>query len=193
MKGVRNVTDEMIASLIKSKNSEGLEELSVKHKKRCVSLASRICGRENGEEVFYEALNVLFQNGDSITSENLLPYLLKTVRNLSLKKREYLLAKKRGGNETTISLEEELFPSGEKVVCDTPENLTEAKEIAEYINRFLKTLSKDTRMIFVCRCYFGMTVSQTAKHLKIGESKVKTSLSRTRKELKNHLERNGLL
>lgn len=179
--------------MTEEQKTELITKLEARYKNRCISLCKRICGRENGEEVFSDALAVVYRNAESLSGENAPHFLLKTVRNLALKKREYLSARKRGGNAEVHSLEEELFPAGENVVCDTPESLMEVKETAEQINAYLKNLSKDARMIFVCRCYFGMSVSQTAKHLKISESKVKTSLSRTRKELKDHLERNGLL
>lgn len=193
MKGGESVTDERIVALLREKNETALAEIKAKYQKRCVLLASRICSKEDGEEIFSDALMTVFKNADAVTGENLFPYLSRTVRNLALKKREYLTAKKRGGTDADVPYEEDLFPSGENVSSFSPESLAEMKETAEFISRYLKGISPDARMIFVCRCYFGMSVEGTAKHLKISESKVKTSLSRTRKDLKNHLERNGLL
>lgn len=187
------MTDERIASLLREKNETALGEIDARYRRKCVALASRICSREDANEIFSDALLVLLKNADAVTGENLFAYLSRTVRNLALKRRETLSAKKRGGNEEQVPFEEALFPSGENVAVTTPEDIAEAKETAEFISRYLKGISPDARKIFVCRCYFGMSVEAAAKHLKISESKVKTSLSRTRKDLKAYLERNGLL
>ena len=60
------------------------------------------------------------------------------------------------------------------------------------MNDFLGTLSKDKRMIFVRHYWFGETISEISKRYGFSESKVKTSLHRTREKLRKFLEKKGV-
>ena len=69
------------------------------------------------------------------------------------------------------------------------ENSLNENEISEYINEFLKTLSKENRIIFMRRYWFSESIKEIAANYNLSESKVKTSLHRTRKKLRDFLER----
>lgn len=185
--------DEDLIALLKANSDEAIFELNRRYRKTGEGLARRICGKEYADEVFSDALMVVLHGQEFDCVPALSAFLFRAVRNLALKKREFNSAKKRMCESITLSFDESLFPSGENVVADDPESLFSAKETAQYINGYLERLSPDARKIFVCRCYFGMSVKETARHLKISESKIKTSLHRTRNELKELLERNGLI
>jgi RNA polymerase sigma-70 factor (ECF subfamily) len=60
------------------------------------------------------------------------------------------------------------------------------------MNDFLGTLSKDKRMIFVRHYWFGETISEISKRYGFSESKVKTTLHRTREKLRKFLEKKGV-
>ena len=60
------------------------------------------------------------------------------------------------------------------------------------MNDFLGTLSKDKRMIFVRYYWFGETISEISKRYGFSESKVKTTLHRTREKLRKFLEKKGV-
>ena len=64
--------------------------------------------------------------------------------------------------------------------------------IAALINRFLAAISRDNRMIFVRHYWFGETVCEIAARYDFSESKVKTSLHRTREKLKKFLLKEGV-
>ncbi|MBP0975739.1 MAG: RNA polymerase sigma factor [Oscillospiraceae bacterium] len=64
--------------------------------------------------------------------------------------------------------------------------------LAALINRFLAALSRDSRMIFVRHYWFGEAVSEIAARFDFSESKVKTSLHRTREKLKKFLLKEGV-
>ena len=68
-----------------------------------------------------------------------------------------------------------------------------AGEISAYIDDFLKTQKQETRVIFVRRYWYADPVKDIAQRMKISESKVKTVLFRTRKELQLYLAERGVV
>lgn len=66
------------------------------------------------------------------------------------------------------------------------------EELAELLNSFLDSLSHDNRVIFVRHYWFGESISEIAARFGFSESKVKTSLYRTRISLKNYLLKGGV-
>ena len=59
------------------------------------------------------------------------------------------------------------------------------------LNRFLDKLPKEKRLIFMRRYWYGESVAEIAGQFEISESKVKSSLFRTRNLLKYYLQREG--
>lgn len=66
------------------------------------------------------------------------------------------------------------------------------KKLETLMNDFLEKLSRDNRVIFVRHYWFGETVSEIAGSFSFSESKVKTSLHRTREKLKDYLFKKGV-
>ena len=60
------------------------------------------------------------------------------------------------------------------------------------MNDFLGTLSKEKRMIFVRHYWFGESISEISERYGFSESKVKTTLHRTREKLRKYLEKKGV-
>ena len=65
--------------------------------------------------------------------------------------------------------------------------------LREALGRFLSGLPKDTRIMFVERYWYMMSVREIAEVHGIGQSRVKMSLSRTRKKLEVFLREGELL
>lgn len=74
----------------------------------------------------------------------------------------------------------------------TVEKELEDAELAALINHFLKKQKKENRIIFVRRYYYSDSVKQIAERFGISESKVKSSLFRTRNGLREYLEKEGI-
>ena len=68
----------------------------------------------------------------------------------------------------------------------------EAGEIYKSINEFLKKTDKASRIIFVRRYYYADSIADIAKFFGFSESKVKSSLFRTRTKLRDFLEKEGI-
>ena len=60
------------------------------------------------------------------------------------------------------------------------------------LNIFLGTFTEATRLIFMRRYWFEDSVKDISKRYGIGESKVKTTLLRTRTSLRNFLAKEGI-
>ncbi len=115
-------------------------------------------------------------------------YLAKICRNTALKMLEKQQAEKRSAVIIELSQElSECLPD-KRSLEDTAE-----KELGDIISTFLRTVSKDNRIIFVRRYFLSETISDISKALGISESKVKSSLFRTRNKLRNYLTKEKLL
>lgn len=119
-----------------------------------------------------------------------LHFLGKITRNLALNKWEHLNAEKRGSGQTIFALAElqECIPS-----ADNTENIVDDLALVEVLNRFLGGLSKERRIIFMRRYWYFCSIKEIASSYSISESKVKMSLMRSRNELRNILEKEGIV
>jgi len=116
-------------------------------------------------------------------------YLGRIARNLALDKAAASSAKKRGGGEYTLALDElsEIVSGGTE-----PEKALENGEIAKAIDSFLGGLDAAKRKVFVRRYWYLDPVSEIAARLGLTESNVKSMLFRLRKDLARHLRKEGI-
>lgn len=120
--------------------------------------------------------------------QSLIAYISKTARNLAINKLHKRNAMKRGGDASALSLHEldECTPSNLSVESDT-----DSKLLSKAISTFLRSEKEDARNIFLRRYFFSDSVKDIAELLSVSESKVKSSLMRTRTRLKEHLLKEG--
>lgn len=113
------------------------------------------------------------------------PFLGKITRNLALNRIRREQAQKRGGGAVQVAVDElnECIPS----VGDAFEALEE-KRLTQLLNTFLAGLSQEKRVAFVLRYYYGTSILNIAGQLQCSESRVKSMLHRTRKQLRAYLE-----
>lgn len=104
-------------------------------------------------------------------------YLSRIARNVALDRYDYNTASMRNNGLTFAYEELALYlPSRE-------EN-TDALEFRAFINRFLRSLPKASRMMFIRRYWYGESITQIAGALDCSEEKVKSTLFRTRNKLR---------
>jgi RNA polymerase sigma-70 factor (ECF subfamily) len=111
-------------------------------------------------------------------------------RNLSFDRYKKFRAQKRGKNETELLLSElaKCIPAP----CSVEKEL-EDNEIAQIVSGFLKAQRQENRIIFLRRYWYGDSIAQIAKIFDVSESKVKSSLFRTRNQLRRYLEKEGVI
>ncbi len=117
----------------------------------------------------------------------LFAFLAKITRNLALDNYKRKNAEKR--NEQLVELAEELDRC--LSVADGTESKMNGKDLCYNISIFLKMQSPERRNLFLRRYWYMDSVKELAERFSISESKVKTTLFRVRKELKEFLEEGG--
>ena len=83
---------------------------------------------------------------------------------------------------------EECIPSGMTV-----ETELDAKELGASINRFLSSLSKEDRFLFVRRYWYADSVRELANMTSGSPNRISVRLFRLREKLRNTLTKEGLL
>ena len=112
---------------------------------------------------------------------------LKIVRNLSIKRLEFNLAKKRMKNQI------DAFDELHNILPDTSViEKYEYEELGKMISVFLSEEKKNMRNVFIRRYFFMDSIHDIADKYSYSESKVKNMLYHTRKKLKVFLEREGV-
>lgn len=117
-------------------------------------------------------------------------FIGKIVRNISVNRYLFKRSEKRGGSLTDVVLDElsEIVSDS-----DTEVELDERIELRDALNSFLSALPYRTRVIFVRRYWYSMSISDIARVAELSENNVKVILSRSREKLKKHLKDKGVV
>ena len=114
-------------------------------------------------------------------------FLARIARHLALNRCRELARLKRSAQIMELSAElEQCLPAPDDAACRLDE-----LALREAINGFLGTLREEKRNIFIRRYWFLDSVADIAGRFAISESKVKTTLSRCRAQLRAYLEQEG--
>ncbi len=181
--------DKEILELFRKRSEEAIDETSRKYGAFLNRIAYGILrSREDAEECVNDTYMRAWNNIPPDQPQHLSAFLGRITRNLALNRLEQMSASKRGGGQKALELDEleECIPAE----CDV-QRTVEEHELALLLNRFLKKLTKEKRIIFMKRYWYFCTVEEIASELGCSESKVKMSLHRTREKLKDFLLKNG--
>lgn len=180
--------DEEILEKLFSRDDLALGELQKKYGSRLLGLAARFLrSREDAEEAVNDAYLRTWNTIPPQRPDRLFAYVAQLCRYAALEKVDWLMAKKR--RAPVVELTEELCQC---IPDPAPQREAEGKEIGEALNGFLSSLDKEKRVMFLRRYWYGDPIRDIAARCGVGESKVKTTLFRLRKELKDHLEKEGI-
>lgn len=183
--------DIKIIDLFWQRDTAAIDETDKKYGQNCYRISRNILkNREDAEECVDDSYLSVWNSIPPNRPDSLAAYLYRIVRNCSFNRLKERLAQKRGGGETRLILDE---LEGCIASDFSVEKDFEAKELAEHINSFLYSLSKDDRVIFTCRYWLMLQTNEIAKRLGFSESKVRTSLHRSRKKLHKHLVKEELI
>lgn len=183
--------DREIIELYFCRSERAVTAVTEKYGKYCRFIAESILHSVQDSE---ECVNdVLMRTWETIPPKRpncLMTFLGRLTRNLALDKLRHMTAEKRGGGEVPLVLDElaELLPSGENV-----EKAADDMALTEIVNGFLGELKPQQRTVFMLRYWYMLPVKEVAKRLGISEGKVKMLLMRLRRQLKEILEKEGLL
>ena len=183
--------DEKIVEMYWSRSEDAISETSKKYGTYCHSIAYNILrNHADSEECVNDTYLSAWNSMPTKRPSKLGAFLAVITRNISLKKYNYYSAKKRGGTQVPLVLDELLdCVSGN----DTTEDIIETMHFEKVLNDFLESLSEQSRNIFVCRYWYFDSISTISVHFGISESKVKSMLHRTRKKLRSKLLEEGVI
>ena len=116
-------------------------------------------------------------------------WLARVARNAALDRSKYNGAACR--NSALAEAFEELEPWLIAAEGD-PQKALDEKEFRQMLNDFLRAQPPEARRFFLRRYWYGESVQEIAQAYGVKESKVKTSLFRTRERLRKELEREEL-
>ncbi len=183
--------DSQIIELYWQRNADAISETAGKYGAYCFQIADNILHDTEDSE---ECLNDTWLRAwDAMPPERpnvLRMFLAKITRNLSFDRFHARNAKKRGGGEMVLVLDElEECVAGRADV----ETAYEGKELSQCIGRFVRGLSERDGNVFVRRYFFTDPVAAIARRYGLTDNNVMVILSRTRKKLKLELRKEGYL
>lgn len=182
--------DNKIVELYWQRNESAISETQQKYGNYLTKIAYNILAdfedsRESVNDTYLKAWYSMPPQKPCVLST----FLGRITRQISIDIYRKKNAKKRQDSEYALALDE-LYDCASP---DSPVQELEAELLAKSISDYLMTVSDEARNIFVCRYYFFDSLRDIADHFGISESKIKSSLYRTRTGLKNYLEKEGLL
>lgn len=183
--------DAEILALYFARDEEALERTQKEYGAYCQRIAENILhdpldAQECVNDTWLRAWNTIPPNRPT----HLRLFLAKITRNLAFDRFKVMTAEKRGGGETALILEE----LAECVAADgNAEEAFFGKELESAINRFVRNLPEREGNLFIRRYFFAENLSQLALRYGLSANHAAVLLSRTRKKLKQFLQKEGYI
>ncbi len=182
--------DKEIVGLYLERNEKAIKETERKYGAYCMSIARNILySLQDSQECVSDTYLRMWNSIPPHRPQNLRAFVAKITRRLALNMYEKSSAKKRGKGTVQLVLDE----LSECISDGKGGDITQDFVITETVNAFLAGLSEQNRNIFVRRYWYMSSVKEISGEYGMGESKVKMRLMRMREELKDALEKEGII
>lgn len=179
--------DREIVKLFFRRSEVAISECEKKYGRYLTAIANRILGDdEDAKETVNDIYLCAWNNMPPKKPDDLGAYLGMICRSRAIDKRKSETREKRGGDGYDASLDELV----ECLPCED-ENVVDGIALRDAMNAFLGELPKKSRVVFMKRYFWFLSVSEIAQSLGMGESAVKMTLSRVREKLKEYLMKEG--
>ncbi len=181
--------DKEIVRLFTERDETAVAKAGEKYGRYLMTIAENITGsHEDAEEIVNDTLFKAWNSIPPHSPEKLSAFLGKLARNEAVSRRRTVLSGKRGKGETALVLDEmsEMVPGGSNIELEY-----EQKELMREVSAFVSKLPPAKRDLFVCRCWYCISVSELSERFGITKSGVSLTLSRLRAKLKTHLRKRG--
>ena len=178
---------EPILALLLARREEAIGAMKTQFGQRLMMTAMNILGdREDAEETVSDTYLAVWNCVPPKEPVPLAPFVYRVGRNLALKRLRENSAQKRDSRlELSLAELENCIPA------QSLEDEADARELGRAIERFLATLPKESRIIFLRRYWFGDSVKEIAAALGLRQNTVTVKLSRTREKLRTYLQKEG--
>ena len=179
--------DKQIVDLYLDRSEAAIRETEKKYGKYCHYIATRILENdEDAKEVVNDTYLKIWQSIPPACPASLKAYVGMICRQLAFNAYERQHTQKRGQMPLVLDELTECLP-GENDGWD----VAAGAALRDSLNTFLERLPKRTRNIFIRRYWYASPVADIAREYGMKESAVGMLLLRTRKRLKEHLQKEG--
>ncbi len=183
--------DKTIVDLYWQRSQRAVEETQRKYGAYCRTIARNILGlEEDAEECVNDTYLAAWNAMPNHRPDRLSAFLGKLTRRISVDRWRKGSARKRGGGETQLALEELGEVASDRAEA---EKILIRREAVAALNRFLDGLPQTERQVFLQRYFYLDPVAEVAKHFGFTEAKTASMLRRTRLKLKEQMEKEGYL
>lgn len=181
--------DRHIIKLLFDRAETAIDALASKFGKRLHATAMHILGDpQDAEECVNDTYLALWNTIPPQQPDPLSAYTYRIGRNTALKRLRSNTAQKRNSSYDLCMEELAQCLSG-----STLEETLDTRELGRAINAFLDTQSRESRIIFLRRYWFGDSVKEVAAALGMQQNAVSVRLSRIRNALAHYLNKEGFL
>ena len=181
--------DSKIIERFWERDESALSAVSEKYGKYCTAIARNIIGNEQSvEEIVQDTLLRLWETIPPNRPKKLQAFIGRITRNISLDTAKSMKAKKRGGGEVVLILDElEDLSTGGNFV----ETLAEQHEILKAINDFLGSIPIKKQKVLVLRYWHCCSLQEISQIVGISAINAASILKRERKKLIEYLNKRG--
>ena len=181
--------DAAIIGLYWARDERAVAASDEKYGRLCRSLSRDILdSAEDAEECVNDTWQRAWDTMPPQRPSSLRAYFAKITRNLSIDRWRARRAEKRGAGLAVLLEElEDALPA-----APSAEEITEARETARAIDRWLDTLSPADRKAFLRRYWYGQRVDQVAAQAGCSPNSMAKRLGRLRDGLRRALEQEGI-
>lgn len=183
------MSDEQLTALFLERNTNAISAVLEQYGAYCTAIAENILrSPEDTEECVNDAMIKAWQTIPPEHPISLKAYLGTITRNLAVDRFRKRSAGCRGKGDCSLPIDElsELLPSGFDL-----ENEADAILLREKLNAFVSELDGESRILFIRRYWYMLSIEELAEMHGISKSKVKMRLLRTRSKLREHLKKEG--
>ena len=181
----KNMQDNEIIRLFFERDENAISEVSEKYGRELIWLSKNITGSaEDAEECVNDTYSAVWNRIPPEDPKYLYAYLAAITRNISLERYRRNSAGKRSA--VTLELEEEIAAD-----IVNGGDFTDGIALTDALNSFMRTLDRESRLLFLRRYYYADTLSELSGITGISENNLAVRLLRIRKKLAEHLKKEG--
>ena len=182
------MNDQQIIEMFFARNEEAIAHTANIYGNRLFLLAGKILKCDQDAE---ESVNDTYWKAwESIPPQkpnHFFAYLAKICRNFALDKLDWRNAAKRKAE--IVSLTEEM----ERCIPDSRRDISpDRKELGMLLDAFLRSLTKENRMIFLRRYWYADSIAEIAARYGLSESAVQMRLNRAKAKLSAYFDKEDI-
>lgn len=183
--------DDRIVELLFNRDQQGIVLTEQKYRRYLYTVAYNIIkDREDCEECLNDVYLALWDSVPPHRPCSFKAYLTTLVRRAATDVYRKKKRLRRVPDEMESSLSELEFLLSSK---DTPESRMESALLSDALNRFLSTVSKEERILFISRYYLCMSFSAISEATGIPKTSLRKKAELLKEKLKEYLKQEGMI